>query len=605
MRALKHYFLALVVIGLLACAPALAQTLTVCQCNIFDGGKWTNQDQSTVTYDTAKRFSQWVASINPAPSANPPISVVGMEELMSETDRTTIEGYLNQYTGASWQSVRIAQGVNGTSGVGFFWRPDLVETRSEWDLGSVTLEQIDNGYVVKFAGRLFRKMGADAALGIAAGKLLWDDAVLNGQIVTEETRRLEAVHLKNWIANGEPGSLGMSAYPGTTRVITTDLNTDTGTSTWNEMNVDYADPSTQHTASSFSPTWLMDIYGRRIDYVWWDYDAGVKRTGGFADGPHRSSHFGSDHRAVYATVNLHAVDLTAPSVGITTPAEGAVLSATTRIAAAATDASGVVQVQFFVDGSSVWTDTLAPYEFDWNALGAPEGAHTITAVATDASSNRLKGQSAPVTVWVSYSGNPPAIADVKKRPDGESVVLLGKVVTASFGSYFYIEEPAGFCGIKVTSTVAPAIGTKVNVSGKMNTLNGERQINATAVTTDGSLAVPDPVGLTNRALGGEGVGYIGAKKGVGLSNVGLLVTCWGRVTTIVGSFYLYIDDGSGIVDGYGYTGLRVDIYGLTGYTPPEVGSYVRVTGISCTSTISGKIQRRLKARCATDIGAAE
>jgi len=596
----------LVFVLVLACSAALSAVITVCQCNILDGGKWTEGDRSEVTYDTARRFAQWVASVNPPGSAHPPIAVIGMQELMSEADRSTIEAFLEQYTGAAWDSARTPQGVNSTSGIGMFWRPDLVEFRAEWYLGEKVLEQIDNGYVLKFVGRLFRKQGYQDAFGLFTGKLLWGGAIINGHEVTEEERRQEAVRLKTWISGGETGSPGMSGYPGTVRVIATDLNTDTGTATWNEMNLDYSDPSSQHTIGMSSyPDWLLDITGRRIDYVWWDYDAGAKQSGGFADGPRRSSHFGSDHRAVYATINLHPADLTPPSVTVTTPSSGERVSGTVTVSANAHDDSGVLQVRFLIDGVSVWTDTVAPFTFAWNTLGYAQGCHSIVAEATDASSNRLKSQSPPVVVWVGQPGTGPTIADAKTRPNGDTVVVAEKIVTAAFGNHFYIEEPDRSSGIKITNAAVPAVGSKVTVTGKMGSLNGEREISATSVLVDGSLPVPEPVGMTNEDVGGGPVGaytagIYGAK---GVNNVGLLVSCWGKVTAIISGYYMYIDDGSGVPDGYGYPGLRVDISGLSGYTPPDVGSYVRVTGISATSSIGGKVQRRVKVRSSADVQA--
>ena len=323
MRKLHHWSICAALLALSVVVPACAGTITVCQCNIYVGGRYTEQDTSAVTYDTAKRFAQWVASINPSGGTNPPIAVIGMQELISETDRAKIEQLLEQYTGADWAGSRTPQGVNNASGIGFFWRTDLVEHRlSEWYLGEKVLETIDNGYVLKYAGRLFRKLGTDEAFGLFTGKLLWGGAILNGHEVTEEERRQEAIRLKEWIVNGQAGSPGMSGFPGTARVITNDLNTDTGTSTWNEMDLEFTDPSSQHTHNSFSGQTMMDWFGKRLDYIWWDRDSGVKQPGGFAINPTRSSHFGSDHRAVYATINLHAVDLTLPAVSVTAPAAG-------------------------------------------------------------------------------------------------------------------------------------------------------------------------------------------------------------------------------------------------------------------------------------------
>ena len=529
--------------------------ITLCQCNIYAGGRYTDQG-GAVTYDTAKRFAQWVATINPPGSVYPPIAVIGMQELLTETDRITIEGFLEQYTGVNWESVRRAQGVSDTgSGIGFFWRPDLVETRAEWNLGSTVVEVLDNNYYIRFAGRLFRTAGTDEAFGVISGKLVWGGAILNGHEVTEEERRQEAIRLKNWIRNGEPGNPGMSELPGTTRVVTSDLNTSRGSATYNEMDLEFTDPSSQLTHNSFF------LLTRRIDYVMWDRDAYGKQSGGFANGPTRSSHFGSDHRAVYATVNVHPVDLTLPNVEITAPVMGESASGLTRVSASASDASGIQQVQFFIDGVSVWTDTFAPYEFDWDPTGYSEDYHTITAVATDASSNRLKGQSAPVTVWVGPQGSDPTVADARSKPDLSVVSLRNKVVTASFSGHFYIEEADRTSGIKVTAASSPARGTLVTVTGTLNTLNGERQIGASSIITGDTATVPDPLGLGNLAVGGGPAGPYtpGVFGGAGLNNIGLLVSCWGEVKAIVGSYYMYIDDGSKLRDGYGYEGVRVDI----------------------------------------------
>ena len=598
---LRYTLLLLALTAYAAIAPVCqASVITVCQCNILGGGVGSGD------YSIANGFAQWVATINPQGSSYPPIAVVGMQELMNETDRSTIQGLLENHTGVAWTSQRVAQGVNSTSGIGWFWRPDLVETQSDWYLGEKTLETIDNGYFVKFAGRLFKKAGVSEAFGLFTGKLLWDDAILNGHAVTEEERRQEAVRLKTWITNGEAGSPGMSGFPGTVRVITCDLNTDYGNPAWNEMNLEFADPGTQHTANSASsPDWLLDITGRRIDYVWWDYDSGAKQSGGFADGSRRSSYFGSDHRAVYATVNLHTVDLTPPSVAITSPEAGSTVSGATRVSASASDASGILQVQFSIDGVPVWTDTAAPYEFDWDPAGYTQDYHTITAVATDGSTNRLKGSAAPVLVWVGPAGSEPTIANAKSKIDLSPVSLSGKIVTASFSGYFYIEEPNRSAGIKVAASPSPSVGTVVDVAGTINTLNSERQIAATSVVQHGSEVTPAPLGVTNASLGGGPMGqYVPGIYGAkGLNNIGMLVSCWGKVKGIVSGFYMYIDDGSKLRDGYtgGYYGVRVDISGLSGYTPPSVGSYVKVTGISTTSMISGKAQRRVKVRSASDI----
>jgi chitodextrinase len=113
---------------------------------------------------------------------------------------------------------------------------------------------------------------------------------------------------------------------------------------------------------------------------------------------------------VSARANLNAstrdCDTTPPSVAVTAPPEGAVVTGSTTISAAASDNDGVAGVQFRVDGSPLGDeDTSPPFQITWNTIAAPDGSHTLTAVARDPSGN--SATSAPVTVVVD---NPPITA---------------------------------------------------------------------------------------------------------------------------------------------------------------------------------------------------
>lgn len=78
------------------------------------------------------------------------------------------------------------------------------------------------------------------------------------------------------------------------------------------------------------------------------------------------------------------VDRDPPSVTITSPAGGATVSGNTDIDASATDDVGVVRVEFFVDGTLVFTDTSGPFGFTLDTTTLTEGSHTILARAFDA-----------------------------------------------------------------------------------------------------------------------------------------------------------------------------------------------------------------------------
>jgi peptidoglycan/xylan/chitin deacetylase (PgdA/CDA1 family) len=75
---------------------------------------------------------------------------------------------------------------------------------------------------------------------------------------------------------------------------------------------------------------------------------------------------------------------TAPSVAITTPAANATLSGVQNIIASASDSAGIKNVQFKLDGANLGNPvSAAPYSLSWNTTTAPNGVHTLTAVATN------------------------------------------------------------------------------------------------------------------------------------------------------------------------------------------------------------------------------
>lgn len=101
-------------------------------------------------------------------------------------------------------------------------------------------------------------------------------------------------------------------------------------------------------------------------------------------------------------------DITTPVVTITGIPQGASLTGTVVVAAAASDNVGVVGVQFLVDGSALGSeDTTAPYSVAWNTLTGPNGAHVLSARARDAAGNVA---TATVGVTVANDVTPPVVS---------------------------------------------------------------------------------------------------------------------------------------------------------------------------------------------------
>jgi hypothetical protein len=100
-------------------------------------------------------------------------------------------------------------------------------------------------------------------------------------------------------------------------------------------------------------------------------------------------------------------DTTPPTVQINDPKAGQTVFATVPISATAADDTGVVSLQFYIDGNPVGSPlTAPPYVVYWNTTTVPDGQHTITASATDTVGHIGTAPSVTVTVDNSHPANP-------------------------------------------------------------------------------------------------------------------------------------------------------------------------------------------------------
>lgn len=302
---------------------------------------------------------------------------------------------------------------------------------------------------------------------------------------------------------------------------------------------------------------------------------------------------------------LMAPYATIPTVSIQFPALP--LTGVATISATAADPDGIAEVHFYFDGELVGKSYSEPYTATVDTTVYAVGKHKIEVRAIDASPVSTEGSA----VTMAEVDNPISvirhISEAFDNRDTQTVITWPKVVTAGTaamgGDEFYIGESDGSCGIKVLSPVLVEEGDVVVLKGCLNTWAGERVLQADEVEVQaGKGALPKPVQMANRALGGANVtSYTkGVTKGRGARNIGLLVTVYGK-TTYSGTTdepYFYIDDGSRWKDGSGRIGVKVSSQGLA---KPPAGSYVSVTGISSCEETEVGISPILKARKPSDI----
>ncbi len=189
---------------------------------------------------------------------------------------------------------------------------------------------------------------------------------------------------------------------------------------------------------------------------------------------------------------------TAPSVSITSPANGAVIGApgAVTITANATDAEGPVQrVEFYVDGALVDTDLSAPFSGNWNAT---VGGHSLTATAYDGGG--LSTPSAAVPVTVNAANTAPSVS-ITSPANGAVIGAPGAVtITANATD---AEGPVQRVEFYVDGALVDT-DLSAPFSGNWNATVGGHSLTATAYDGGGLSTPSAAVSVTVSSGGGTG-----------------------------------------------------------------------------------------------------
>ncbi len=171
------------------------------------------------------------------------------------------------------------------------------------------------------------------------------------------------------------------------------------------------------------------------------------------------------------------------------------------------------------------------------------------------------------------------MGSAKSLDDMTSVQITnGEAVTAALTSSvdsgaFYIEDDSRASGIKVISGYPAVVGNRVSVEGMIDTVNGERVIEASSVTAAAGTNIIAPLGATNKSLIGNG-----------LSMTGLLAKTWGLVTSAGDSVWTPLQLTAWPDPNAGSTNLSTLTDGILGNTA-EVDTTYCVWGWDDTVTL--------------------
>jgi hypothetical protein len=225
--------------------------------------------------------------------------------------------------------------------------------------------------------------------------------------------------------------------------------------------------------------------------------------------------------AVEVTPGTPSPDSTPPTVSITNPAGGQIVSGTVPVAASASDDVALASVQFFLDGKSLGGPvTTPPYAVQWDTTLATNGSHVLTAGATDTSGN--VGTSAGVTVTVQNPA-PPMTCFVLQAQ--ESVHGHGTVTTPAFHTAAAGETLLAFVGSdgpnapSAQSVTVSGAGLTWTLVRRANGQAGDAEVwTATAPTVLASATVTSTPARTGydqdlTVIAMEGTGGTGASAG--------------------------------------------------------------------------------------------
>ena len=133
--------------------------------------------------------------------------------------------------------------------------------------------------------------------------------------------------------------------------------------------------------------------------------------------------------------NQPSADSQPPNVIIMEPAAGQEVSGMVDIEVIATDESGISHVEYFIDGQADTTDSIAPYNYNWDTESvADDMEHIIAVVAYDSSGNSTLAT--PIAVYVDNFDNVPPSGQIQNPVPGQTVNGTVSIeITASDNEY--------------------------------------------------------------------------------------------------------------------------------------------------------------------------
>ncbi|HEY0947323.1 MAG TPA: Ig-like domain-containing protein [Opitutaceae bacterium] len=168
---------------------------------------------------------------------------------------------------------------------------------------------------------------------------------------------------------------------------------------------------------------------------------------------------GAFDMGAYEFQGTASTDTVPPTVSLTAPLDGAIVSGWLTLSADAADevgGSGIAGVQFQLDGLNLGSeDTASPYSLTYDSALIANGTHVLTAIARDAAGNTTTSES--VIAAVENSAPPPGLGPITQdNADASGVTITGTwTPSTSVAGYYgtnYLAATAGSNSVCFTPT---------------------------------------------------------------------------------------------------------------------------------------------------------
>ena len=286
-------------------------------------------------------------------------------------------------------------------------------------------------------------------------------------------------------------------------------------------------------------------------------------------------------------ININVVAETPPTVTITSPASGGLVTVgtLTTVSANASSATGTIsQVQFFENGIAIGTSTTPPYTATFTPLSA--GLYSLTAIATDNSGETTTSTASVIEATPSTSGVATTLyfGTYQGLTDGGKFAFA--VVDGKYGVYIghsssQYKAAASLVTDLAVSTTGTFTGTTLTGTAASTGVSGN--VVATGDLFIGSVPVPSTYAVASGYYQGNLGGQPNSQAAAIVGTDGEIIVYYSSGT--------YVDSGDDVVSATGsFTINTVGGNVVSGTVDPVTGFMsASVTGASGGTLILGRV----------------